>query len=90
MAEIVHLGALTLPDCERCNDLSKRVLSRTMDLEGPGVRGMSAGKWAAFGGARKGRVIYISGNRWVLVEFPGVLSAYREAFFLQDLGEEDC
>ena len=51
------------------------------------VQGMSAGKWAALGRARQGRVIYISGNRWVLVEFPGVLGAYREAFFLQDLGE---
>lgn len=35
------------------------------------VKGMSAGKWAALGRARQGRVIYISGNRWVLVEFPG-------------------
>ena len=40
MAEIIHLKALTLPDCERCKDLSKRILSRTMDLEGPGITGV--------------------------------------------------
>ena len=31
------------------------------------VKGMSAGKWAALGRARQGRVIYISGNRWALI-----------------------
>jgi len=40
MAEIIDLGNLELPDCESCRDPSKRILGRTMDLEGTGVPGV--------------------------------------------------
>ena len=37
MAEIVPLGEI--PDCETCQDISKRVIGKTIDLEGPGKVG---------------------------------------------------
>ena len=36
MGEIVNF----LPDCEACTEASKRVLARTMDVDGPGVPGV--------------------------------------------------
>lgn len=38
MADIITLGEL--PNCETCQDVSKRVIGKTIDLEGPGKVGM--------------------------------------------------
>ena len=40
MDEIINLGVDLLPDCEACTEATKRVLSRTMDVDGPGVPGV--------------------------------------------------
>lgn len=37
MTEIIQLG--DLPDCEKCTDPSKRIVGKTIDLEGPGKVG---------------------------------------------------
>lgn len=29
-----------MPDCDSCRDPSKRIMARTMDLEGPGQKGI--------------------------------------------------
>ena len=39
MNEIVDLNKIDLPDCKACTDPTKRVLGRTMDMEGPGIPG---------------------------------------------------
>ena len=47
-----------LPDCEACEEISKRLIARTIDLDGPGKVGRlyscdnkvcAKKKWAAFG-----------------------------------------
>lgn len=40
MAEITTLDASLLPDCAACQEATKRVMARTMDVEGPGVPGV--------------------------------------------------
>lgn len=40
MAEIITLDAGLLPDCAACQEATKRVMARTMDVEGPGVPGV--------------------------------------------------
>lgn len=40
MAEIIDLSDLELPDCQKCQHPSKRILARTIDLEGPGIPGV--------------------------------------------------
>ena len=40
MAEIINLDAGLLPDCAACQESTKRVMTRTMDVEGPGVPGV--------------------------------------------------
>ena len=37
MEQIIHLG--DLPDCEKCTHPSKRIIGKTIDLEGPGKVG---------------------------------------------------
>lgn len=39
MAEIINLDVGLLPDCAACQEATKRVLARTMDVDGPGVPG---------------------------------------------------
>lgn len=40
MADIIDLDDLEFPECEKCRDPSKRILGRTMDLDGPGMPGV--------------------------------------------------
>lgn len=40
MAEIINLGVDILPDCAACQEATKRVMARTMDVEGAGVPGV--------------------------------------------------
>ena len=40
MAEIINLDVGLLPDCAACQEATKRVAARTMDVEGPGVPGV--------------------------------------------------
>ena len=40
MAEIITLDAGLLPDCAACQEATKRVIARTMDVDGPGVPGV--------------------------------------------------
>lgn len=37
---IVDLSKLELPNCEKCNSPSKKLIGRTMDVEGPGKAGV--------------------------------------------------
>lgn len=43
MPEIISLDTDLLPDCAACQEATKRVLARTMDVEGPGVPGVIYG-----------------------------------------------
>ena len=33
---IIDLSALALPDCEECDEPSRRIVGKTFDVEGPG------------------------------------------------------